>query len=464
MRDCGVVPIVGRSGSPEVLKMLETPLVFLTLLVGQTSAATQPAVKQKSTPKAAAPVDRDKAVSEYNFLKEKTPMTAAARWKLAIWCEEHGLADLAFVHLGEVISLDPGRDVAWRKLGFKKLGNRWASEAEIAEDLERKKADKRWGPQLRKVHKDIHGSNGKAKRLLAEAELDKITDPRAVVSVYREFGAGGETDHWILVDFLRRIDKPMSSKALALISVYGKSKDIRRAATDVLRGRPSDDFIDVLVGLMTDEYRYEVRPVGGPGSPGVLFVEGEKFNVSRFYAPPAAPNIVPQPGDMITYDQYGEPIINRPMRRVAEMGPMIMEKPTATKRVTKQQEEDVTEYAQISPSQLAMEAQRGALGAKNQLEDDVELIKSINKERKTFNELVMAVAKDVTGKDGIKTPKEWRETLAGGKGFSKRPSSANPTYGEMVALAYNPVFGPAGFTARGEFRVHVRAWEIPVDN
>ena len=49
-------------------------------------------------------------------------MTAAARWKLALWCEEHGLKDIAHVHFGEVISLDPGRDAAWQQaFGFKKL-------------------------------------------------------------------------------------------------------------------------------------------------------------------------------------------------------------------------------------------------------------------------------------------------------------------------------------------------------
>ncbi len=38
---------------------------------------------------------------------------------------------------------------------------------------------------------------------------------------------------------------------------------------------------------MSDPLKYEVKPVGGPGSPGVLFVEGQQFNVNRFYAPPA---------------------------------------------------------------------------------------------------------------------------------------------------------------------------------
>ena len=119
---------------------------------------------------------------------------------------------------------------------------------------------------------------------------------------------------------------------------------------------------------------------------------------------------------------------------------------SGSKNLIEQKEQAIIEYEQISPSQLQMEAQRGALVAKSQLEADVNMIKSINKERKKFNDLVMAVAKDTTGKDGGKTPKEWRESLAAGNGSSKRPSAAKRTYGEMVDLAYNPVFAPVGFS------------------
>ena len=112
----------------------------------------------------------------------------------------------------------------------------------------------------------------------------------------------------------------------------------------------------MLVGLLIDPYKYEVKPVGGPGSPGVLFVEGEKFKVNRFYAPPAAPDITPQPGDIITYDQNGMPIINRPVRQAAVMGEI---KGVAGKR-SLQKEMDFVDYAEISPSQLKLEAEKGA--------------------------------------------------------------------------------------------------------
>jgi hypothetical protein len=437
--------------------MIGSALVLSTLLVGQAAAPSHSTDTQKTTSKAPAVVNTEAALAEYNALKEKTPMTTAAQWRLALWCEAHGLKEIAYVHFGEVIRLDPKREAAWRRLGFKKHGNHWASDAQIAEDQEQKKADKFWAPHLKKVHKDIHGTNGVKKKELAQAELDKISDARAVVSVYREFGGGGKSDQLMLVEILGRIDQPVSSKVLALIAVYGKTPDVRARATETLRGRSSEDFLDLLVGLMIDPFKYEVRPVGGPGSPGVLFVEGEKFNVNRFYAPPAAPNITPQPGDIITYDQYGMPIINRPVQTYALMG--AKKGVRGSKTLVEQMEMDVIEYVEISPSQLAMEAQRGALVAKNQLEADVNLIKSINKDRKQFNELVMAVAKNATGKDGGETPKEWRETLAAGNGISKQPSRTpdKPTFGEMVSLAYNPVFAPVGFTAQSVIKINVFA-------
>ncbi len=72
-------------------------------------------------------------------MKAKTPRTVAAQSKLAAWCEEHGLKAEAYVHYAEVVRLDPRREAAWRKLGYKKYGNRWMTDAQIAEVEEQKK-------------------------------------------------------------------------------------------------------------------------------------------------------------------------------------------------------------------------------------------------------------------------------------------------------------------------------------
>jgi hypothetical protein len=422
--------------------MIGLAIVSATLLGFQ--AGDSPPSKREQNPKAeaAAEVNEGEVNAQYNALKAKTPSTSAAQWRLGIWCEEHGLKDMAYVHFAEVARLDPKREAVWRKLGFKKVGGRWTTDEQIAEEREQKKADKEWAPRLKKIHKDVHGTNGAKKRDIAQAILAAISDPRAILPVYRELGGGGQMDQVILVQFLGQIDKPLSSRVLAMLAVYGKTPEVRRRATETLRGRRAEDFLDVLVGLMIDPFKYEVKRVGGPGSPGILFVEGEKFNVSRFYAPPAAPNITPQPGDIVSYDESGMPLISRPVRIIPGRSIGIPGSKTLV------QETDRVDFEFISPAQLMAEAQRGALMAEAQLEADVAAIKSVNDARKQFNDLVMAVATDATGKNPGRTPKEWREALAGpnqSNRLSKTPRK--PTFGEMATLVYQPVFAPIGFSS-----------------
>ncbi len=430
--------------------MIEFMIASATFLAFQAADSPSSRPEKQPTREVATAVNESEINAKYNELKEKTPSTAAAQWRLGLWCEEHGLKGLAPLHFEAVVQLDPKRDAAWRKLGFKKSGGRWTTDEQIAEARERKQADKVWAPRLKKLHKDIHGTNGARKREIALAATAEISDPRAVLPVYREFGGGGQIDQVIVIQVLGQIDKPISSRVLAMLAVYGKTPDVRRRATETLRGRSAEDFLDLLVGLMVDPYQYEVKPVAGPGSPGVLFVEGEKFNVSRFYAPPAAPNITLQPGDTISYDQNGMPLISRPVGVVGFTRQGVPGSRTLVK------ETENVETALISPSQLIAEAQKGALMAEAQLEGDVAMIKSINQDRKRFNDLVMAAARDATGKDPGRTPKEWRAALARGN-RSDRPSKTpmKPTFGEMATLVYQPVFGPVGYRDTPMTRVYV---------
>ncbi len=415
--------------------MISVVLVASILLTGQTATAPKAKNTEKPATKNAHDIDPAEALAKYNELRDKTPTTAAAQWKLGLWCEQHGLKAEAYVHFAEVVRRDPKRDAAWRKLGFKKYGRRWTTDEQIAEDMEQKKADKVWGPRLRKVHKEIHAAHGTKKRDEAQAVLDAISDPRAIPSIYREFGVGGPSHQLLAIQVLGQINKSLSSKVLAMLAVYGKSPEVRGRATETLRDRPREDFLGLLLGLMIDPLKYEVRPVGGPGSPGVLIVEGEKFNVSRFYAPPSPPNFMPGPGDIVSYDSFGMPVITHSLAPVGNPT-----KIPGEKGLVQQREISV----QFSARQMMIEAQQGAIAAEAQLEGDVALIRSINDVRSKFNDVVIAVLKFVTGKDQGRTPKEWRNALAAKNLYDKKPSQ-KPTLTELVPLAYNPTFGPLQF-------------------
>ncbi|MDR3634138.1 MAG: hypothetical protein P4L84_10050 [Isosphaeraceae bacterium] len=415
--------------------MLTSVLLGLGLLAADLPAKP-PAQAQAAAPKP-APAE---ALARYNEKKAQTPNTAAAQAKLAEWCEQNGLEAEAFVHYALVVQLDPARSAAWRKLGYKKHQGRWMTDAQIADEAEQLKANKTWAPLLKKIHKNVHGG---PKKQEARTELESIVDPRAIPAVYREFGAGGASDQAIAIQVFGQIDTPLSSKVLALLAVYGKNPEVRRRATETLRGRDPDHYLTLLVGLLSDPLKYEVRPVGGPGSPGVLFVEGERANVRRFYAPPA-PSVQFQPGDIVTYDASGLPVLIRPVARLAST---LVNQTGTTKSGGVDTFNDFDAAARFSFSDLMIEAQRGAVSAEQQLEADVNQVKALNTTKKTFNDLVMSVARNASGKDLGDDPKDWRAALAKKGQYRKAPkkSPTKPTVDELVPLAYQPQFGELTF-------------------
>jgi hypothetical protein len=373
-------------------------------------------------------------LAKYNELREKATETATSQWNLALWCEKTGLTAEAYSHFAAVVRLDPSREAAWKRLGFKKLHGRWMNEDEQADEAEQAKADKTWAPQLKKIHKEIHRGPRQEE---AQKALDAIEDARAVVPIYHEFGNGGATDQLIAIEALGRIATPLSSKLMALMSVYGRSPEVRRRAAESLRARDADDYLGVLVALLSDALKYEVRPVSGAGSPGVLFVEGSRFNLRRVYAAPAPPNVAPRPGDIISYDNFGQPVIERPNGLFL-----------GSKRLTGTTkggglDANLTSVTIYSPSQAMAEAQRAAASSQAQLQNDVAEIDTLNEQRKRFNELVIAVARNATGKALGNNPQEWREALPDKAGSAKTlaRSPVKPTFDELVAPAYRPSFG-----------------------
>ena len=84
-------------------------------------------------------------------------------------------------HYSAVIRLDPSRESAWKRLGYKKQGRRWVKPEDLAaEKLEaarQKQADKFWGKTLEKLRVELLSKDA-AKRAHAERELDLVTDPR----------------------------------------------------------------------------------------------------------------------------------------------------------------------------------------------------------------------------------------------------------------------------------------------
>ena len=247
------------------------------------------AEKVKADPALAA------ATAEYLQKRVRTAETADAQYKLALWCEENGLGAQAVAHLRRVVKLEPGREAAWKRLGYKKQANgRWAipaqAAAEKAEAEAQKQANRLWTPRLEHWRTDLDGKL-KAKRAAADAGLAGVTDPRAIPAVWSVFGRGDEARQAVALRLFRQIDAPAATQSIALLAVSGVTPEVRRRAAETLRSRDPRDFSMLLVGLMRKPVKYQYTPVRGPGQTGTLTVEGENVTTNRRYTPPQMPDL-----------------------------------------------------------------------------------------------------------------------------------------------------------------------------
>jgi tetratricopeptide (TPR) repeat protein len=242
------------------------------------------------------PAYRD-AIREYLDRRARTANKADAQLKLAAWCEQKGLKTQAVTHYEQVIQLDPTRDAAWKHLGFRKQGNRWVKPDQAAaakQEAERQKqADKHWRPILEKLRDDLRSKDA-SRQARAEQQLTEISDPRAVPMIWALYILGSEASQIAAISMLSQIDGPAAANALAALAIFSPRAEVQRRASESLGRRDLRDILTRLIGLIRKPFKYQVRPVSGPGSTGVLFVEGEKFNVQRIYqSMPINPSLMP---------------------------------------------------------------------------------------------------------------------------------------------------------------------------
>ncbi len=384
--------------------LLATTLALMAIVPGPIRAEDPPA----------SPI-RD----QYERMRAKAT-SAESLWKLALWCESHDLKAEAREQLAEVVRLDPKRDAAWKRLGFKKVDGQWLDPAGVVPAAEAKKSIREWGEKLQAIHKNVHKGKKQAE---ARAALAAIVDPLAVPAIFREFGRSAK-DQRIAVDVLGQIPGASSSKALAYLAVFGASPEVQAIASGFLRPRDPRDYARPLIELISDPLKYRFQPVGGPESPGILFVEGETYNVRRLYQAPA-PDAQFRPGDSLIIDPDGTERILRP-----DAGPSVLE--TGAKVKTGQS-------FTMKDAQQAL--YQSVIAASDQLRRDVEAMETLNADRLAFRERVVAVLKDATGKNPGIDRKSWADWFATLDPSSRKPEKrrkpgdVKPTIDELAPLA-----------------------------
>lgn len=251
-------------------------------------------------------------LAEYNAKRSQSPKTADGQWQLGLWCQKNGLEAESVAHLTAVVRLDPAREAAWKKLGYQKHKGRWMTPAQVEGEKgdaeKQKQANHHWTAVLEKARRDLASRQRRAE---AEHVLAQMTDPRAVPSVWKVCVTQKPRDPGLAVQLLGQIDAPSASRALAVMAIYGETAQARQRATETLKHRDCREFADLLISLIREPIKYEIKRVNGLDGPGELFIEGKKFNVQRNYSPLAAINSVMQPGDVLEFDGMGRPLLAR---------------------------------------------------------------------------------------------------------------------------------------------------------
>jgi Pretoxin HINT domain len=427
---------------------------------------------------------------EYLERRAKAADRAEDQWKLALWCEQNDLKSQATAHLFRVLQLDPSREAAWKHLGYKRIGGRWDKPERVAaakaEAHAQQKADKHWKPLLEKWREEL-ASRDKTRREQAEAGLAEVTDPRAVPMIWIVLAKGSVLQQKTAVRLLGQIDSPGSSRALALVALSTRSADVRREATQILRRRDPRDFAGVLIALFRNPIKYEVRRVNGPGSQGQLLIKQPDVNVKRLYSPLSEPNVGSMPGDQYVLDSNGLPVLIRnsvyaesfgsALSSGAFFGPNSGPAPIAaalsqagvpaglSKRIggnvagaggipvfnvgppngaILDESLLVRRETDIPIGQMALEAQRSAQVAEQQLTSDVQAIDEFNRPIVEMNRRARQVLADSVGIDRGLERLDWEKWFVdlSGYAFAAQSSVEPPTVVEEVPISYEPQASP----------------------
>ena len=322
-------------------------------------------------------------------------------------------------HYTEVTRLDPSREIAWKHLGYRRQGNRWVKPEEAAaEKLEAEHQKRRHsleaaaGETAARAGKRLVGAARQGTRGLAEE-----TDPRAVPMVWKVFGNGNERMQLVAVQLLSQIEGPSASFWLAVLAVDSPSEKVRRRATQALTGRDPRDVIGRLINLVRRPYKYEVKPGIGPGSTAALIVDGERFDVQRFYRFP-------------DIDVRLMPVFVRPPRQTDVRSQNIALTPNnatqfwAEMRLNQLIRDYVAAQRQMMAMAAVEEAKRENVAMQQTLENDIRMLDQTNAQINQTNGRVLPVLQALTGKSFGEDPEPWKKWWTDKLGYVYQSSSS----------------------------------------
>jgi hypothetical protein len=355
---------------------------------------------------------------EYLDRRVRTPQNKAdAQLRLAAWCLENGLKDEARAHYFVVARLDPSRDIAWVRLGFKKVHDRWMRPDDLAaQKLEadrQKRADREWKTRLEKL-RDAVESTLETRRLKAEKELYQVTDPRAVPMIWKIFGNGSEKAQLVAVELFSQIEGPGASFCLLMLAIDKPSSEVRTRAARAIKFRDPRDVIGWMINRLHKPYKYELTRGTGAGSTSTLLLDGEQFDVRRLYR---APDL----GVQFSYG--GVPAL------FARMIPAVANEMVLTNKLL------ASQWGLMVGEGLAATEQAGRLVAST-IEDDIRSIEQANAQINETNDRLLALLETLTDQKMPADPQPWQKWWTDQLGYvlGDRYADTKPVYSSDVEV------------------------------
>jgi hypothetical protein len=416
-------------------------------------------------------------IGEYLKRRAATPDKADSQWKLAQWCEQNGLSEQAQAHYWAVVRLDRRREAAWKKLGYRKIGDGWARPEQItsekAEAEKQRLATKRWRPILERERDGLR-SKDPGRQARAATALAQITDPRAVPAVWEILASGDQKLQLAAVQVLGQIDGPWASQAAVALALFSPYPEVRGRSIETAARRDPRDFLEPLLAMIRRPFRYKVQPLAGPGSQGGIFVDGERFNIQRLYqVAPIDLSRLPQrifspdvpfnpftAANMMMVSGWGTGSVtvapSVPAASATQLGKAIAGNPaSATAAVGRAQATTSAAWGDVTNlvfatqmaamdrdrqiAQVLDQMQQQMQQAQQGLAQDIQTVESWNEGIRTMNDRVLPIVKTATGQD-LGTDRDawlkwWNDEL--GYAYQSPTTEEKPTYTELVTYPMN---------------------------
>ena len=227
---------------------------------------------------------------------------------------------------------------------------------------------------------------------------------------------------------LGHIDGPAASSTLAALAIFCPRTEVRNRAFDCLLSRDLREIMTRLIGMIRKPFKYQVRPVNGPGSTGVLFVEGETFNVERVYrSMPLDPSLAPQ---IAANSRPNTPLmvenqIALPPNAGGDPFDYLAAQVASTAGSSRELRDGLSQLQQVRQANQAVA---------RTLVEDVRTIEAINDQINTLNARLLPIVESATGQKLGAEPEKWKNWWTDKLGYAFQASqpTTKPTLTDIV--------------------------------